>query len=181
MEKHINFYDYIVYDNAEVVSKGRWIEQKHRKIFWKEKKLEPTVNNSGYYILSIRKNGEQYSRGLHQIVWEAFNGEIPEGYEVDHIDNDPSNNNLSNLQLLTHEENLKKKHRTNLMKEKMINRKDQSMAVNQYTLDKKLVKTYPSSHEAARQTGYVRSCISKACNGQLKTYKGYYWEWEMKQ
>lgn len=181
MGKSVEYYDYIVYDNAEVVSKGRWIEQKYRRMYWKEKKLKPTVNNGGYYIISIRKDGKQYSRGLHQIVWEAFNGDIPEGYDVDHIDDDKTNNCLSNLQLLKHEDNLKKKHRLELLSEKMVNRKDMSMAVKQYTLDGKLVNTYPSSHEAARQTGYVRSCISKACNGQLKTYKGYYWEWDDRQ
>ncbi len=35
----------------------------------------------------------------------AFNGAIPEGYEVDHIDRVRDNNNLSNLQLLAVKEN----------------------------------------------------------------------------
>lgn len=34
--------------------------------------------------------------------------DIPEGYEVDHIDNDCTNDDISNLQLLTIEEHLRK-------------------------------------------------------------------------
>ena len=34
-----------------------------------------------------------------ELVWEAFNGEIPEGYEVAHIDGDKTNNRLDNLKL----------------------------------------------------------------------------------
>ncbi len=41
-------------------------------------------------------------------MWIAFNGEIPEGYEIDHDDNDKSNNALSNLNLKTRKENMDK-------------------------------------------------------------------------
>ena len=47
---------------------------------------------------------------IHRGVWEAFNGEIPEGMDVDHIDNNPANNALSNLQILSRKDNLKKRN-----------------------------------------------------------------------
>ena len=34
---------------------------------------------------------------------------IPDGYEVDHVDDDPTNNEISNLQLLTPEDNNRKR------------------------------------------------------------------------
>lgn len=37
----------------------------------------------------------------HRIVWVMNNGAIPEGYIIDHIDNDPSNNDIGNLRLAT--------------------------------------------------------------------------------
>lgn len=46
---------------------------------------------------------------VSNIVWVWFNGQIPQGYDVDHIDNNPLNNKLSNLQLLTRQENLAKR------------------------------------------------------------------------
>jgi hypothetical protein len=42
---------------------------------------------------------------VHRIVVESFIGEIPLGFEINHIDGDKSNNNLSNLQIVTPSEN----------------------------------------------------------------------------
>ena len=46
---------------------------------------------------------------VSNVVWVWFNGQIPQGYDIDHIDNNPLNNKLSNLQLLTRKENLAKR------------------------------------------------------------------------
>lgn len=46
---------------------------------------------------------------VHRVVWEAFNGPIPEGYDIDHIDGNPHNNALNNLQAITHKENIQKR------------------------------------------------------------------------
>lgn len=45
---------------------------------------------------------------FHRAIYAWFFGEVPEGYVVDHIDNDKGNNSISNLQLLTPRENLQK-------------------------------------------------------------------------
>jgi len=70
------------------------------------KELVPSYNPSGYlyYKLSVGKCKYDYLRG-HRLVWEAFNGKIPKGLEIDHIDHDKHNNKLSNLRLVTHSEN----------------------------------------------------------------------------
>ena len=54
-------------------------------------------------------DGKQRLFGLHNVIYAWYKGELPLGYDVDHIDNNPLNNNIDNLQLLTHEENLKKR------------------------------------------------------------------------
>lgn len=57
-----------------------------------------------HYNSTLRKH-------LHQYIWEKENGNIPEGYEIHHIDMDTTNNNIENLQLLTIQEH-KKLHKT---------------------------------------------------------------------
>ena len=45
---------------------------------------------------------------LHREVWEFYNGKIPKGLEIHHIDGDTTNNKISNLELLTHYQHAKK-------------------------------------------------------------------------
>lgn len=45
----------------------------------------------------------------HSFIYAYLKGEVPAGYDVDHIDGDTLNNSIDNLQLLTREENLKKR------------------------------------------------------------------------
>lgn len=65
---------------------------------------------------------------VHRIVWETFNGEIPVGMEIDHIDTNRSNNALSNLRLATHRQNCNNK-------QTLINKRA-SMLGNKYGLGK---------------------------------------------
>lgn len=44
---------------------------------------------------------------MHRFVWLCEKGDIPKGYDVHHIDHDKSNNNISNLILLTRKEHIK--------------------------------------------------------------------------
>jgi len=44
---------------------------------------------------------------LARDVWKKLIGEIPDGYEVDHIDGNVLNNDISNLRLATHAQNLR--------------------------------------------------------------------------
>lgn len=54
-----------------------------------------------------------YARYLFQVdLWKKEKKLIPEGYEVDHIDNDFTNDSLDNLQLLTGLENSQKRDRS---------------------------------------------------------------------
>ncbi len=45
---------------------------------------------------------------LHRLVWFAYRGAIPDGLEMDHIDDDKLNNVLSNLEVVTRRENIRR-------------------------------------------------------------------------
>lgn len=44
------------------------------------------------------------SQGIHRAVWQYYNGQIPDGYHIHHIDEDKNNNAVSNLQCLSKSE-----------------------------------------------------------------------------
>lgn len=60
--------------------------------------------NGGYFCLGC--DGKHYT--IHRLVYEYFIGDIPDGYVIDHKDNDILNNSYENLQLITQNENVKK-------------------------------------------------------------------------
>lgn len=46
-------------------------------------------------------------------VWKRHFGDIPENFEIDHIDNDTTNNDISNLRLATRAENARNRPKWN--------------------------------------------------------------------
>ena len=65
---------------------------------------------NGYMLCMVRKHGQNGQRSVyvHRFVWECFNGLIPEGKVIDHINNIKDDNSLCNLQMMTQQENCKK-------------------------------------------------------------------------
>lgn len=114
--------------------------------------------------VSLYKHGVKKFLALSRLVYEAFKGEIPEGLQVNHIDEDPTNNHLWNLNLMTPKEN------TNWAT--CIERRIKSFKENgklskpvQQFKNGVLIAEYPSAKEASRKTGLPQSNISRCCNG----------------
>ena len=79
----------------------------------KERLLKPgLVGTKGkqYLAVGLSKDRKQKSCGIHVEVAKAFLGHVPCGMDriVDHIDENKLNNHLSNLQIITHRENVLK-------------------------------------------------------------------------
>lgn len=81
---------------------------KDGSVYRENHKMSPVNNGTGYYHVKLRKDKKRYVKYVHRLVWETFNGRIPEGYEINHIDHDKSNNSLDNLELVTHSQNIHK-------------------------------------------------------------------------
>jgi len=104
------------YEDYEISNLGR-VKSLARTIYktdgttqtYKEKFLKPTVN-SGYLKVKLAKNLKSKVKKVHQLVAVAFLNHTPNGFKavVDHIDNNPLNNELGNLQIITQRENLSK-------------------------------------------------------------------------
>lgn len=59
-------------------------------------------DQKGYWLAKINKKPKR----LHTYVWEKFNGPVPEGFHVHHIDLNTNNNEIENLILLSEKEHL---------------------------------------------------------------------------
>ena len=67
--------------------------------------MKPALNSAGYYNIGLCKNGKVKKVGFHILIHQMYNGEIPDNIQIDHIDNDKSNNNIENLRLATQSQN----------------------------------------------------------------------------
>lgn len=155
----------------------------------------PKNKNSKYRRISLHKDGKRYDFFTHRLVWEAFNGPIPKGLQINHIDENPENNRLDNLNLMTPKENsnygahpqkiseVQKginnsfygKHHTKKTKEKISEKL--AKPVYQFTKTMILITEYKSISDAEKKTHIKASNISNVCNFHKnnKTAGGYIW------
>jgi len=61
--------------------------------------------SGGYYLVCV----EGKMRNWHKLVYEWFNGTIPTGMQVDHINNIRDDNRIANLQLVSRRDNSRKR------------------------------------------------------------------------
>jgi hypothetical protein len=71
----------------------------------REKILKP-YDSEGYTRISLHKSNKRKDIRVHIMVALAHIGARPEGLVIDHIDENKSNNNVSNLRYITSRENV---------------------------------------------------------------------------
>jgi hypothetical protein len=87
----------------EVSNLGRVKSLKYLKI-GKEKILKERIHQ-GYNRVILFKNGIGKEHSVHRLVWNAFNGDIPKGLVINHLNEIKSDNRLCNLEMCTPKEN----------------------------------------------------------------------------
>lgn len=106
---------YQVSNLGRVKSLFRYIES--RKGVWRgihEKILKPMANGQKrkYYRVTLSKNGKLNIKTIHQLVALVFLNHTPNRQRhIDHINNNPLDNRLENLQIITQRENNTKDRR----------------------------------------------------------------------
>jgi hypothetical protein len=104
------FKDIEGYEGLYQVSNLGNVKSLKRKNRLQEKILKAGIGSHGYLAVTLTKCGIQKTNHIHHLVAIALLGHEPNGHKVviDHIDNNPLNNNVDNLQLITQRENLSK-------------------------------------------------------------------------
>ena len=158
------------------------------------KEMHGHLTKGGYIRVNMLcKDNQQRYFLWHRVIWFYFNGDIPEGLEVNHKDENKTNNSIDNLELLTHIDNinygtrnqragasnsvaLKNKHLTDETKQKLS--LANSKPVLQYNLKtNEPIKEWYGMREAARCLNINSSSISKVCRGEIKQSAGYGWRY----
>lgn len=134
--------------------------------------LKPQKLKRGYMQVSLYKNGKQYRKAIHKLVGQAFIPNFDNLTQINHKDENPSNNHADNLEWCdnwynshygNHIENVREKH---LKK------------VNQYDLKNNLIKHWDSIIDASLKLNIDSSSITKVCRSKRKSAGGYIWKYE---
>lgn len=148
--------DYEIYPETGQIwsyKRNRFIGRKHYK--------------KGYWFAALTDdNGKTFSTSLHRFIWMAVNGEIPDGYQVNHIDENRDNNCITNLNLKTPKENSNYGTRTSNIACKI---SKPILALK----DDKPVLLFNSVIDAKEKGYYINSRLLKGD----KLYKGYRWRY----
>lgn len=75
---------------------------------WKESGETIKTGESKGYVHCFVSSDPIVTRRAHRLVAEAFHGPCPEGLEVDHVNGVKTDNRASNLEYVTHEENMRR-------------------------------------------------------------------------
>lgn len=141
--------------------------------------VDPEISDWGYKILSFGC--------VHKIVAEEFVPKTEEDIrlgrnEVDHIDSDKLNNNVSNLRWCTHPENinfpLARKHQYESAKENGFKGRPPKKPVVQYDTEGNIIAEYDSILEAGDACGIWKGGISTVLKGKQRTAGGYIWKYK---
>jgi len=156
---------YEVSDLAERMRRGTWPQVSSMGRFRSTRGVVslPKVASNGYVRVGIMKSHHQ----LHALICRAFHGPpATSEHTVDHIDNNPSNNNVENLRWLTKSEQIKHSYATNLQRESNAGRT--SKPVLGRKVGDHVWTPYDSARAAARELSLDHGNISGVCRGKAR-------------
>lgn len=137
------------------------------------KNLTPTIDKYGYLRVCLSKDDSQFNRCVHRLVALAFL-DNPDGLpQINHINEDKTDNRLCNLEWCTCKYN--NNHGTRNKRVSENKRNTNCKRVLQLDLNGNLIREWDSLHEINRQLGFDTAHISKVCKGLKKTGYGFMW------
>lgn len=161
----IDWNEYDIYEDGRIYSKG----------YNKNKYLTGNINKYGYVQVGLKCIDKKYRNfRWHRVIWTYFNGEIPDGYEINHLDENKQNNRLSNLSLTSHVENCNWKSRNERIIAKLKNHPLKSKSVIAVDKDGNVIYKFESTMEAGRK-GFNQGHVAACCRGERRMHKGLRW------
>lgn len=178
-------YDGEIYEELYKVSNLGKILSLNYKNTGKAELMTPFERPDGYLEVKLRKNRKRKKCYVHRLVAETFLPNPENLPEVNHKDEDKTNNFVflnedgtvnkkkSNLEWKNHRDNCNHGTRNERIAKTKTNGK-RSKRVLQLSLSGDFIKEWESTNECGRN-GFDQSAVAKCCRGERKSHKGFRW------
>ena len=139
--------------------------------FGKEIILKLNKDKDGYLQVTLCKNNIKKVYKVHRLVAQAFLDNPYNLSQVNHKDEDKTNNNVDNLEWCDRLYNVR--YGTGIERRS----KKRSKPVLQYDLNGNLIKEWISVNDAGRN-GFNQGNVAACCRGERKTHKDCIWRYK---
>lgn len=152
----------------EVSNKGRvrthkdkvsWSKRFKKWRHWKQRYLKDKTPNDRDARVALWKDGKPKDFLVHRLVAFAFIPKIEDKNCINHIDGNPKNNNVENLEWCNHSENNKHAFETGLMTTNM-----KVKLINQIGVEYEFISMSRASKFLGRNHGYVSGRLKNNCS-----------------
>lgn len=152
-------------DLYEVSNFGRVFSHKRNRIL-------RSGDYHGYKSVYLSKDGVRKKYFVHRLVAQMFiERSADDGELINHIDNNPSNNTVDNLEWCTQSQNIKHAHNCGRMPTFSTKR------IDQLSLSGDFIRSWESISGAEQELGIQNSHISECCRGKVRQAGGYKWRY----
>lgn len=186
--KIIDWNYYEASNMGRIRSLDRWVRHNYGGMALKKGKILTPSPNLTNHCQVILKEGDRIAYPfVHRLVWEAFNGPIPEGMQINHLDENPLNNRLDNLSLVTPKENTNwgtcierrsEKHSETMKGTCLYETNPNSKPIVQYDLDGNLIAEYACAKYAIEKYNLNQAALSMNLHSKTKSCGGYVWKFK---
>lgn len=137
-------------------------------VLTKGKVMAQNVCGRGYKQIHLKMNGKRKPFNVHRLVAQAFIPNPNNLPQINHINEDKTDNRVDNLEWCDNRYN----NTYNNIQFKRPNKRRKTIL--QLDLDGNLVREWFSIREIERETGMCRAYISKGCKNGEKVYNNYW-------
>lgn len=158
---------YEVSNLGRVRSLPRIVRSEYRGFMRNGQIIKHHISRNGYHLVHLYKEGKMKAFLVHRLVYATFVGEIPDGLQVNHIDECKENNVLSNLNLMTAKENTNWGTKIERCRRK---------AERKVVMDNE--KEFDSLTKAARYLGCSEGFVESCCKHPTYTVYGHHFRYK---
>lgn len=126
-------------------------------------------NGHGYCNVTLKARPYEVKKYVHRLVAEAFLPDFDKNLQVNHIDKNKKNNNVTNLEMVTDSQNKK------WSQKKYIDSHIQAQGkiLQVFDLNDNLLFEGVGVYQTCRKHGFDTSAVYKVIKGKHKQHKGY--------